>query len=105
LVRAGHRVEVGSRDAVQDTTSAGDAALWYPYLALPEEAVTRWSAATYDMLALLSVRPETGVSLVRGRELFRQRQPDPWWGGGGAGPRRGPCPPPGGARRGGGAPA
>jgi D-amino-acid oxidase len=31
------------------------------------------------MLALLSVRPETGVSLVRGRELFRQRQPDPWW--------------------------
>ena len=36
LVRAGHRVEVWSRDAVQDTTSAVAAALWYPYRALPE---------------------------------------------------------------------
>jgi len=79
LVRAGHAVEVWSRDAVHDTTSAVAAALWYPYRALPEEAVTRWSAATYDMLALLSVRPETGVRLVRGRELFRDRRPDPWW--------------------------
>jgi D-amino-acid oxidase len=79
LVRAGHRVELWSRDAVQDTTSAVAAALWYPYRALPEDAVTRWSAATYDMLALLSVRPETGVRLVRGRELFRERRPDPWW--------------------------
>ncbi len=79
LVRAGHAIEVWSRDAVQDTTSAVAAALWYPYRALPEDAVTRWSAATYDMLALLSIRPETGVRLVRGRELFRERRPDPWW--------------------------
>jgi D-amino-acid oxidase len=79
LVRAGHAVEVWSRDPPADTTSAVAAALWYPYRAMPEDAVTRWSAATYDMLALLSVRPETGVSLVRGRELFRQRRPDPWW--------------------------
>jgi D-amino-acid oxidase len=79
LVRAGHRVEVWSRDAVADTTSAVAAALWYPYRALPEDAVTRWAGATYDMLAILSVRPETGVSLVRGRELFRELQPDPWW--------------------------
>ena len=79
LVRAGHKVEVWTRDPVEDTTSAVAAALWYPYRALPEDAVTRWSAATYDMLALLSVRPETGVALVRGRELFRERQPDPWW--------------------------
>src|SRR5829696_7799587 len=79
LVRAGHRVEVWTRDAVMDTTSAVAAALWYPYRALPEDAVTRWAAATYDMLALLAVRPETGVSLRRGRELFRQPRPDPWW--------------------------
>lgn len=79
LVRAGHAVEVWSRDAVQDTTSAVAAALWYPYRALPEEAVTRWAAATYDMLSILSVRPETGVKLRRGRELFRTAQPDPWW--------------------------
>jgi D-amino-acid oxidase len=79
LVRAGHRVEIWTRDAVMDTTSAVAAALWYPYLALPEDAVTRWAVATYDMLALLAVRPETGVSLRRGRELFRQPRPDPWW--------------------------
>ena len=79
LVRAGHEVEVWSREAVQDTTSAVAAAVWYPYRAFPEELVTAWSAATYDMLSILSVRPETGVALVRGRELFRERRPDPWW--------------------------
>ena len=79
LVRAGHRVEVWSKDAFEDTTSAVAAALWYPYRALPEQAVTRWAAATYDMLSILSVRRETGVTLRRGRELFRTRQPDPWW--------------------------
>ena len=79
LVRAGHAVEVWSRDAVLDTTSAVAAAIWYPYRALPQEAVTRWAAATYDTLAILSVRPETGVMLRRGRELFRTGRPDPWW--------------------------
>ena len=79
LVRAGHAVEVWTRDAVEDTTSAVAAALWYPYRALPEEPVTRWAAATYDMLSILSVRPETGVRLVRGRELSRTPLPKPWW--------------------------
>jgi D-amino-acid oxidase len=79
LVRAGHAVEVWTRDAVEDTTSAVAAALWYPYRALPEEPVTRWAAATYDMLSILSVRPETAVRLVRGRELSRTPLPEPWW--------------------------
>ena len=79
LVRAGHAVRVCSRDPVEDTTSAVAAALWYPYRALPQEAVTRWAAATYDMLSILSVRPETAVRLQRGRELFREPRPDPWW--------------------------
>jgi D-amino-acid oxidase len=79
LVRAGHAVEVWTRDAVEDTTSAVAAALWYPYRALPEAPVTQWSAATYDMLSILSVRPETAVRLVRGRELSRTPLPEPWW--------------------------
>ncbi|HZB51446.1 MAG TPA: FAD-dependent oxidoreductase [Mycobacteriales bacterium] len=79
LVRAGHAVEVWTRDAVEDTTSAVAAALWYPYRALPEGPVTRWAAATYDMLSILAVRPETAVRLVRGRELSRVPLPDPWW--------------------------
>jgi D-amino-acid oxidase len=72
-------VQVWSRDAVQDTTSAVAAAIWYPYRAFPSDAVTRWAGVTYDMLAMLSVRPETGVRLLRGRELFREPRPDPWW--------------------------
>ncbi|HYT09089.1 MAG TPA: FAD-dependent oxidoreductase [Mycobacteriales bacterium] len=79
LVRVGHEVEVWTRDAVHDTTSAVAAALWYPYRALPERAVTDWAAVTYDMFSILSVRPETGVTLRRGRELFRTGRPDPWW--------------------------
>lgn len=87
LVRAGHAVEVWTRDAVEDTTSAVAAALWYPYLPQaglrpghpPEGAVTRWAAATYDMLSILSVRPETAVRLLRGRELSRTPLPEPWW--------------------------
>ncbi|MFL6129558.1 MAG: FAD-dependent oxidoreductase [Mycobacteriales bacterium] len=87
LVRVGHEVEVWSRDAVEDTTSAVAAALWYPYKPqarlrpghLPEERVTRWAAVTYDMLSILAVRPETGVRLVRGRELSRSPLPEPWW--------------------------
>ena len=79
LVRAGHAVEVWSRDRVEDTTSAVSAAIWYPYRAFPAESVTRWAAATYDMLAILSVRPETAVALRRGRELFRAPVADPWW--------------------------
>ena len=79
LTRAGHEVAVWTRDPVEATTSAVAAALWYPYRALPEEPVTRWAAATYDMLSILSVRPETGVRLVRGRELSRSPLPRPWW--------------------------
>lgn len=79
LVRAGHAVEVWSRDATADTTSAVAAAIWYPYLAMPEADVSRWAGATYDMLSILSVRPETGVALRRGRVLFREPRPDPFW--------------------------
>ena len=79
LIRAGHAVEVWSRDAVQDTTSAVAAALWYPYRAFPEDAVTRWSAATYDMLAILSVRPETGVAWSAAGSCSGSGGPDPWW--------------------------
>jgi D-amino-acid oxidase len=89
LMRAGHAVEVWSRDAPADTTSAVAAAIWYPYDAQarlrgarpPQPEMTRWAAGTYDMLSILSVRPETGVALRRGRVLYRERRPDPWWAG------------------------
>jgi len=44
LVQAGHAVDVVAAGTGQDTTSSVAAALWYPYRAYPEPAVTRWSA-------------------------------------------------------------
>lgn len=79
LVQAGHAVDVVAAGTGQDTTSSVAAALWYPYRAYPEPAVTRWSAVTYDVLRDLAADPSTGVRLRHGRELFRQPVADPWW--------------------------
>jgi D-amino-acid oxidase len=79
LVEAGHAVRVVAAAAPHRTTSSVAAALWYPYRALPREAVTRWSAVTYDVLAELADDPSTGVRLRTGRELLLEASPDPWW--------------------------
>lgn len=79
LREAGHRVEVVSAAPPERTTSAVAAALWYPYRALPEREVTRWAAVTYQVLAGLEGVPAAGVRMRCGRELFRERTPDPWW--------------------------
>lgn len=79
LREAGHRVEVVAAAPPVRTTSAVAAALWYPYRALPEREVTRWAAATYEVLAGLLDEPAAGVRMRTGRELFRHVTPDPWW--------------------------
>ena len=79
LSEAGHDVRVVAAAAPEHTTSSVAAALWYPYRALPREAVTRWSAVTYGVLAGLVSTPGAGVRLRTGRELFLEAQPDPWW--------------------------
>jgi len=79
LLQAGHRVDVVARDLPLETTSSVAAALWYPYLALPEDKVTAWGRATYDELARLAADETTGVVLRRGTELLVQPTPDPWW--------------------------
>ena len=79
LREAGHEVRVVAAAAPERTTSSVAAALWYPYRALPREAVTRWSAVTYEVLAELVGVPEAAVRLRTGRELFHDAQPDPWW--------------------------
>jgi len=40
LLEAGHRVDVLARELPLETTSSVAAALWYPYLALPQDRVT-----------------------------------------------------------------
>ena len=79
LREAGHHVEVVAAAEPVRTTSSVAAALWYPYRALPREAVTRWSAATFEVLTGLADVPGSGVRLRTGRELFREQEPDPWW--------------------------
>lgn len=79
LAQAGHVVEVVAAAMGEQTTSGVAAALWYPYRAYPEAAVTRWSAITYDTLSGLVTDPAAGIRLRRGRELFRQPVPEPWW--------------------------
>lgn len=79
LLEAGHRVDVIARDLPRETTSAVAAALWYPYRALPQDAVTAWSAASYRVFVQLAEDAESGVRLITGTELLREAQPDPWW--------------------------
>jgi len=79
LREAGHTVRIVAAAPSVKTTSSVAAALWYPYRALPEGAVTRWAAGGFTALTDLAEDPGSGVRLLPGRELFRAPAPDPWW--------------------------
>jgi D-amino-acid oxidase len=79
LLEAGHRVDVLARDLPLETTSSVAAALWYPYLALPQDKVMAWGRAAYDEFARLAERGADGVAMLRGTELLQEATPDPWW--------------------------
>jgi D-amino-acid oxidase len=79
LLEAGHRVDVLARDLPLETTSSIAAALWYPYLALPQDKVTAWGRAAYDEFARLADQGADGVAMRRGTELLQEATPDPWW--------------------------
>jgi D-amino-acid oxidase len=79
LLEDGHRVDVVARDLPRETTSAVAAALWYPYLALPHDRVTAWSARTYEVLAEAAEEPASGVRMLTGTEVMESATADPWW--------------------------
>lgn len=79
LLEAGHRVDVLARDLPLETTSSVAAALWYPYLALPQDRVTAWGRATYAELARSAGTEGSGVTMRRGTEVLGEPSPDPWW--------------------------
>ncbi|MDQ4053183.1 MAG: FAD-binding oxidoreductase [Actinomycetota bacterium] len=79
LLEDGHRVDVVARDLPRETTSVVAAALWYPYLALPQDKVTAWSGRTYEVLAALAEEPASGVRMLPGTEVMRSATADPWW--------------------------
>jgi len=79
LLQAGHRVDVLARDLPLETTSSVAAAIWYPYLAFPQDKVTAWGKAAYDEFVRLAGEGADGVMVRRGTELLRRPTPDPWW--------------------------
>jgi D-amino-acid oxidase len=79
LLEAGHRVDVLARDLPLETTSSVAAAIWYPYLALPQDRVTAWGRTSYDEFARLASLDGTGVAMRRGTEVLGAPTPDPWW--------------------------
>jgi D-amino-acid oxidase len=81
LAEAGHDTHVLARDLPLETTSAVAAAMWYPYLAQPRDAVTRWAARTFEVLeGLARTHPQSGVRMRAGTELLSTDRPaDPWW--------------------------
>jgi D-amino-acid oxidase len=67
LAESGRRVQVWTRDAPQETTSAMAGALWWPYRVEPLEFVGAWSLASLRVYEQLAAHPEeTGVRLVAG---------------------------------------
>ncbi len=79
LLEAGHRVDVLARDLPLETTSSVAAAIWYPYLAFPQDKVAAWGKATYDELARLAAEGVDGVAMRHGTELLHEPTSDPWW--------------------------
>jgi D-amino-acid oxidase len=81
LAEDGHDTHVLARDLPMETTSAVAAAMWYPYLAQPRDAVTRWAARSFEVLAgLAGTHPQSGVRMRAGTELLATDRPaDPWW--------------------------
>jgi D-amino-acid oxidase len=83
LVQGGHEVTLVSADPLPLTTSYLAAAVWFPTAAGPPEAVARWGAATYDVLADQAAADVPGVvmreSLVLYRDAQALLQPLPAW--------------------------
>jgi D-amino-acid oxidase len=79
LLEADHRVDVLARDLPLETTSSVAAAIWYPYLALPQDRVTAWGTTAYAEFARQAAAGVDGVTLRNGTELLRREMPDPWW--------------------------
>ncbi len=78
LAEHGHQVEVLARDLPLETTSVVAAALWYPYLALPQDRVTAWAGESYRAFADLAGKG-AGVRMMSGTEVMHEPAEDPWW--------------------------
>ena len=72
-------VTIWASEFSPNTTSDIAAALWYPFLSAPVEKTDVWGSNTYKVLENLSGLPDTGVTMTRTYEYFRDPQSDPSW--------------------------
>ena len=83
LVDAGHEVTLVSADQLRLTTSHLAAAVWFPTAAGPPDAVERWGASTYQVLAAEAARGVPGVVMRETLVLYRDdpvgQPPLPAW--------------------------
>lgn len=79
LLEAGHAVSIRAREFPPHTTSDVAAAVWYPYLAAPQDRVLGWSARSYEVFLELAPEKRSGVTLRRAVEVREAPSPDPWW--------------------------
>jgi len=79
LVEDGWEVSVLTAEPVGQTTSAVAAAVWFPYLVGPADAVARWGRVTADELATLAADPTVPVAARTLHELLREPGQPPAW--------------------------
>ena len=78
LARDGWDVEVLTAEPVTATTSAVAAAVWFPYLVGPADAVERWGHATAEELARLAEDPAVPVAARTLHEFLREPVEPAW---------------------------
>jgi D-amino-acid oxidase len=74
LAEQGNSVVILAAETGAETTSAAAGAIWYPYDAGPSAGVIAWALETYQILAELSAKPGTGVSMIELRTFARAGQ-------------------------------
>ena len=79
LLESDWEVTIWASEFSPNTTSDIAAALWYPFLSAPVEKTDVWGSNTYKVLENLSGLPDTGVTMTRTYEYFRDPQSDPSW--------------------------
>lgn len=79
LQRAGWQVRVVSAAPIEALTSHLAAAVWFPTHAGPPEAVARWGAQTFEVLAGQAVQSGSGVVMRESLALYRVAPEVPSW--------------------------
>lgn len=79
LQRAGWQIRVLSAAPIEALTSHLAAAVWFPTHAGPPEAVARWGAQTFEVLAGQALEPGSGVVMRESLALYRFAPGRPDW--------------------------